>query len=215
MWQDAVSLTVTLIQFVLASIAAIIIAILFEDRLSIVLAKYLGNFVPKNKRKINGLWYSVYWFKSIDGEIRRHTHLMHIKSFGKQIIGQTLAGAWNVYRIEAKIASEIYLTGEWEHSNGNDIYHGSLQFILSPEGDTMHGAWLGFNKQNIVGAGPWILIRITPDTDKGTQKIILNKLTYVDDGQEKIGDSQIEMKVEKEITRYKAIERFITWKDLS
>ena len=215
MWQDTISLTVTLIKFVLGSIAAIIIAILLEDILNIFLAKYLGNFVPKNKRKINGLWYSVYWFKSIDGEIRRHTHLMHIKNFGKQIIGQTLAGAWNVFRIEAKIASEIYLTGEWEHSNGSNIYHGSLQFFLSPEGDTMYGAWLGFNKQNTVGIGPWILIRVTTDTDKDTKKTILNKLTYVENGQEQVRDSQIELEIEKEIKRYKDIERFITWKDLS
>ncbi len=162
---------------VLSALVAIVLTVLLEERVSYWFARVLGGIVPKGHRRITGLWYSVFWFQGVDGATRRKAHIMIFRTFWKRTVARTVAGAGHPFRFWAENSSDMYLTGRWEHIKKHNIYHGAIHFIVDPEGETMHGGWLGFNKHQVVGSGRWTLVQIGSDTNKKAVREAIAKYT--------------------------------------
>lgn len=156
--------TITL--YLLGIILTVIITYLVQEILNRILVKILGGFFPRRKRDVKGLWYSTYNFDSSKSRVQKD--IIEIKRFGKHIIGNQLTNDKQV--LKGKLQYEIYFTGTWENISRGDIYHGSFQFVLDPDGKSMKGRWLGFKKNQEVQSGEWILQLLSPDISKMTRK---------------------------------------------
>ena len=154
--------------FLLAALLAVLVTVLLGDQIAILLTRMLGGAVPKPRRKVAGVWYSVFWFRGVSGEVGPRQNLVRIRAFAGRFSADSVAGDDHVIRFSGELRQGIYATGRWEHRSYDNLYHGSFHFILDPEGDRLHGRWLGFNKKQVVAVGPWILVRVSREVSRAT-----------------------------------------------
>ncbi len=159
----------------LSGLVSLVVAVLLGEQLTNLFARLFGGFVSRPHRKIGGVWYSVFWFRSVQGDLEAKQNLVHIRVLGDRFFGDTVAGDDHRIRFYGSTAADMFATGKWEHKAAVNIYHGSFQFILDPEGEALHGRWIGFNKKQTVATGPWILIKVSTQTDKTTLADLRNR----------------------------------------
>jgi hypothetical protein len=149
-----------------SGIGVFVLSILFNstiiERVNATLVNIIGSLVPERRRIISGLWFSIFWFKGVNGKINRRINVIRIGALWGRVSAKTVIGNDHQISFTGKINRHMYITGKWQHIQSDNIYHGGLQFVLEPEGDCLTGRWLGFNKKQVIAAGPWILIRLTP-----------------------------------------------------
>jgi hypothetical protein len=67
------------------------------------------------------------------------------------------------------------VTGTWEEQTAKEghykgaIYQGAAQLILSDDGDSLKGKWVGFGKNLEVNTGDWEIVRTDEKTSGHTE----------------------------------------------
>jgi len=153
---------------VLSGLVSLVLATILGDKVAIFFARYLGGFTTKPRRQLSGVWYSVFWFRNVDGKLESRQNLVCIKALGDKFVAETVAGDDHAIRFYGSTSADTYSTGRWEHKTVDNLYHGSFQFMLEPEGDGLHGRWIGFNKRQGIATGPWTLVKLERKTNKKT-----------------------------------------------
>jgi hypothetical protein len=90
-------------------------------------------------------------------------HRVRLQHNGDQIFGQNDAeGHESRLKLDLSLSGAI-ATGTWiertstvGHYRGA-VYHGTIQLIVSPQGRSMAGRWLGFDRKFNVNTGDWTL----------------------------------------------------------
>lgn len=120
----------------------------------------------------SGIWHSVYHYTStsIAGE---HTSEYDLKAYraGNQIVMQSLPNQEKAYILLRLTLDGRLLTGTWHEQTSPTgpykgvTYYGALQLVISEDGRSMKGKYVGFNRKMYVQSGDWELTLV----DKGTE----------------------------------------------
>lgn len=186
---------VEVLLLVCAGFVSLIISMIFEDSISRWLAKLTSGRIFSKKRKIDGVWYSVYWRKTDDGGSKSHRHLVRFRSFGNRIYSSVAMGPSHHFRLSGKLSSDQYVTGEWDNDNPDVLYRGAFQFRLNNDGSTLTGKWIGWNRNGAINSGPWIMKKVTEKTDKESIEALA---LSINDG---LRDSAFEINFEREFAK--------------
>ncbi|MFC5265042.1 hypothetical protein ACFPJ1_23250 [Kribbella qitaiheensis] len=122
-----------------------------------------------NGAALSGLWLSRYsYYSSGRAENLYGEHRVHIRRHGDRLIGRgESAPGESRLKFNLSISGAI-ATGTWTERTATNgyykgaTYHGTLQMIVSPQGRTMNGRWLGFDKEFKVNTGEWSLELLKP-----------------------------------------------------
>ncbi|WP_344216434.1 helix-turn-helix transcriptional regulator [Kribbella sancticallisti] len=111
-----------------------------------------------------GLWLSRYSYYSSGRDEELHgEHTVRLRQAGGRIFGNNDAS-----ERESRLTLDLSLsaaiaTGTWTERTSpagyyrGAVYHGTIQLVVSPQGRSMAGRWLGFNKEFEVNTGEWRL----------------------------------------------------------
>ncbi len=209
------TLAVLLANLVLAALLALVFRILLEDRVAALLVRYFGGLAPSRRRRITGIWYSVYWYWGINDEINKSTHLLKFKNLGSWVSAQTISGPHNRYQMRGRLKYESHITGTWDNIVGDNVYHGAFQTIIEPEGDIMSGRWLGFNKRHVIGGGPWIMVRITKDVSRDAEEEVRSETLVEGRDEEIVFHKETEHKIAAMISRQSPSESMPRWHEVA
>ncbi|MEN3535838.1 hypothetical protein AAH991_12040 [Microbispora sp. ZYX-F-249] len=126
---------------------------------------------------LSGIWLSTYTYYS-SGRRREYSenHYVVIRHHNDNMDGQSLANkAESDLRLRLTTAG-LVVTGTWtERTSPNGYYrgasyHGTIQMLASPTGDSMSGKWVGFSKNFSINSGNWELQLVDKSTSKRTQQ---------------------------------------------
>lgn len=143
------------------------LTILLTEPIHWALAKRFGRFVPRRPRSVQGVWHTKYnYVCDRTNTLREEVHEVELRQFGRYVWGRNRTGRRHFYEIRGVFDRELYFTGTWANTSKGDIYHGAFQFVLSPDGKTMEGKWVGFDCQHEVNHGQWQWRLINPRLDR-------------------------------------------------
>lgn len=207
-------IAIFILSVALSAIASVIIAIIFTDKISYFLTNLFGSSVSKPRRKIAGIWYSIFWFTGKTGTIIHKQNIVKISAIGGRFSAKTIVGEDHHIIFWGSTKQDIYASGIWEHTEPENFYHGSFHFVIDPEGDRLHGKWLGFNKKQIVAMGPWILVKLNNEKNIFNKELL--KTTYSRDDLVKLEllPSQIQNVVNELIEQQIKKETNTTWRKI-
>lgn len=111
-----------------------------------------------------GLWQSRYSYYSSGRDEHLHgDHTIRLHQTGGRIVGVNAPGdQQSRLALELSVVGAI-ATGTWTERTSpvgyyrGAVYHGAIQLVVSPQGRSMTGRWLGFGKQFEVNTGDWQL----------------------------------------------------------
>lgn len=125
---------------------------------------------------LGGIWHSRYTYESTGrGPITRH-HYVVIRQEGDQLTVESLPDS-----NDSPVSLSLTLrgpigTGTWTEHTAVDgyyqgaVYHGALQVVVDPNGRSMAGKWVGFDKELHVDSGPWALDLVDVATDEAARE---------------------------------------------
>jgi predicted DNA-binding ribbon-helix-helix protein len=113
---------------------------------------------------LSGLWASRYAYHSSGrGQDLFGEHEVRLRHHGGRVTGHNRAAdGESRLRLDLSLTGAI-ATGTWTERTSRGgyyrgaVYHGTLQLIVSPQGRSMSGRWLGFDKEFKVNTGEWHL----------------------------------------------------------
>lgn len=119
------------------------------------------------------LWHSTYtYYSATRNDTFTAEHDMQLFPVDDQLVIQSLPDENGSYSLMRLTVDDRLLTGTWhEHTEPEGhykgaTYYGGVQFVLSEDGKSMRGQWIGFGKRLDMKTGEWILTR----TDKKSPK---------------------------------------------
>jgi hypothetical protein len=120
----------------------------------------------------SGVWQSKYTYHSSSrDEDAENVHYVRILQEGQALVVESLPELSKSYLLARFYLDDQIVTGSWEESTNPDgpykgaKYHGAAQLILSEDGKSMEGKWVGFGKQMEVKTGPWTITYVAPTAD--------------------------------------------------
>jgi transcriptional regulator with XRE-family HTH domain len=125
----------------------------------------------------NGIWHSKYTFYS-DGRDADFAaeHYVVIHQDGNDLTAESLPNnEGSQVRLALNVKRSV-ATGTWTERTSmtgyyrGTTYHGTLQLVIDPMGQTMHGKWLGFSKDFQVNVGDWTLTKVDNSASKRSQQ---------------------------------------------
>lgn len=113
---------------------------------------------------LSGLWASRYGYHSSGrDEDLFGEHEVRLRHHGGRVTGHNRAAEGESrLRLDLSLTGAI-ATGTWTERTSRTgyyrgaVYHGTLQLIVRPQGQSMTGRWLGFDKEFKVNTGEWRL----------------------------------------------------------
>lgn len=123
--------------------------------------------------RLTGKWHCKYYYSSNSspgrfvGEYDLDAHRAD-----EQLIMQSSPNDFGNHLLIRLMQDGRVVTGTWHESTSpqgrykESIYHGALQLVVSENGQSMKGKWVGFNRQMSVQSGSWEIVRI--DENKGS-----------------------------------------------
>ena len=166
-------IVLSILAFCAGIIVSVVAKILLQDRIHFILSRFVGNLVPRKGRHLNGIWKSTYRFPS-KGKQKYENQIMRLRHIGPYVVGENLVEQHHKHRLVGRFRNGNYYTGTWDNIAEGELWHGSFQFVLSPDGTRMYGWWLGFDSESVVRSGPWAWKLENRDTGRETLK------TYAD-----------------------------------
>lgn len=123
--------------------------------------------VKQSTDNLEGIWQSRYEYTSSSREgIFEGKHKVRIvQKDPSHVVVESLPEGNDSYVVIRLTIDGAIATGSWqEHTNEKGyykgaIYYGTIQLIIDPDGRTMRGKWLGFDKESNINVGPWELTR--------------------------------------------------------
>lgn len=130
---------------------------------------------------LSGIWHSRYTYystgqnKELEGQ-----HFLVMRHEGDRLFGEnTVAENASHLRLDLQLSGSV-ATGTWTERTAADgyyrgsVYHGAIQLVMDPMRKTMHGRWVGFDRDFNVDSNAWELSWKTNDTSKASR----NKFEY-------------------------------------
>ncbi|WP_132207565.1 XRE family transcriptional regulator [Kribbella steppae] len=113
---------------------------------------------------LTGSWVSRYtYYSSGRGEELHGEHTVRLRHSGGRILGTNDPGELGSRLTLDLSLSGAIATGTWTERTSSvgyyrgAVYHGTIQLVVSPQGRSMTGRWLGFDKEFNVNSGDWRL----------------------------------------------------------
>lgn len=145
---------VSVILWLLAILAGVIITVLVSGPIHYVLARLFGMWIPRRARGVKGIWCAEYTYES-HGVLTSEQQLIELRQFGNYVVGHSITTQAHTNKLQGKIQAQMYFTGTWESTREREVYHGAFQCVMSVSGSHLKGRWLGFNSKHEVDHGPW------------------------------------------------------------
>lgn len=211
--------TLFAIQIAIAAVAGVVATVLLQDRLEqsvfAVLGRIWGGW-RRGTRGIEGYWYSVFWYRGIDGSTHPIASILRIRRIGQRVSMTTESGEGASYQASGSISLGRYVTSTWRNHAGASIYNGACQFIRSPEGDVLAGSWVGWNKDQHVSMGPWVMVFVGKTRDslmfnRLLQKTAVDSINTTDETTARV--MSVVKKMEDAVTRHTETYRDADWND--
>jgi hypothetical protein len=148
---------------VIGAICAILGLLLVPERAARSFCRSLMH--RSNGRSIleDGYWYSVFYRKNKEGQLRRHVHILHFSRLLNFYHAVVVQGEYHHFQLFGKLSKDQYVTGSWSNDDRRRKYRGAFQFKIHNNGVTITGKWLGWNQAEAVNAGLWAMTRLTPN----------------------------------------------------
>ena len=118
---------------------------------------------------LTGLWESIYRYESASGT-KLERQILEIRQFGEHVVAADVEYQAHPNRLSGRFANDKFFTGTW-HNRKEQLYEGAFQFSLHNNGEQLDGQWVGFNSQNLIRNGPWILRRISLDFSEENKRM--------------------------------------------
>jgi len=117
---------------------------------------------PKVKQPVQtGVWRSLYHYPSSHRKgIFKAEHLIQLHHANRYLVGESLPGSDSYVLFRLTVQDNI-ATGSWQEQTNpagyyeGVIYHGALQLVISDDGRSMTGKWVGFGRDMAVNVGDW------------------------------------------------------------
>ncbi|HEX3816278.1 MAG TPA: hypothetical protein VHX59_25845 [Mycobacteriales bacterium] len=113
---------------------------------------------------LTGLWLSRYsYYSTTRNKEFQGEHYVVLRPDGEDLSGSSLAHSTGSRLALNLSVNAAIATGTWtEHTSlsghyAGAVYHGTLQLVVSPNGRSMRGKWIGFGKDFDVNTGDWQL----------------------------------------------------------
>ncbi len=118
--------------------------------------------LSKSPFSFSGEWQSEYVYpssgrkKNFEGK-----HLVKAHQTGNNVVFESISGQNESYLFIRVTIDDHIATGTWQESTNPEgyyagaVYHGAIQLIISDDGKSMKGKWVGFGKDGEVNTGPW------------------------------------------------------------
>jgi len=120
-----------------------------------------------DKYDFSGIWHNTYNYTS---SARKGNFIseydVEIHSVGNQVIMQSIPNDYGDYVLMRFTQDDRILTGTWYEQTSPKGpykgvgYYGAIQLIISEDKNSMHGKWVGFDRQMNVRSDDWKLERI-------------------------------------------------------
>ncbi len=111
-----------------------------------------------------GIWKSSYKYPSSGrGQELEGQHYVRAHKKDNHLIFESAAETSTSYLIVRLSIEDHIATGSWQEQTEQDgyykgaIYYGAIQLVVSDDGKSMKGKWVGFGKDMEVNVGPWEL----------------------------------------------------------
>ena len=132
----------------------------------------MDNPTNQSQNDFSGVWQSKYTFHSSsqDAELVNYQYVRILQE-GDTIVVESIPEANESYIIARFNVDGRVVTGVWQDTALPDsyhkgvTYHGVGQLILSEDGKSMTGKWLGHGKNLDVKVGPWEISWIAETAD--------------------------------------------------
>jgi hypothetical protein len=116
----------------------------------------------------SGVWKSTQTYTTVNkpGQVLTFSIDMKFYRTGNQLVAQSVPNPENEYVVARLSINGRVLTGTWQHENpstsedhANTNYDGAVQLVMSEDGTTMEGQYVGVNRRMQVMANKWVLTR--------------------------------------------------------
>lgn len=164
---------------ILIIIATVILSIILKEPVKSLLARLLGwsfprlleRFFPRllPRRKLEGVWYSVYTHPANPDPVWDIVELRH---FGDRIRGESHESFRGTYKLDGELVRDTVFTGSWMSKTPTNTAHGALQLSAISQGNALYlkGYYLVVGNNNRVSSCIWLLYRVFPYVDPNTVK---------------------------------------------
>lgn len=99
--------------WILTLISGVMLQVLANDPIQYLVARLLGNWLPRRPRGVKGIWLSEYSYRS-RGVFAIEKQLIELKQFGNYVAGRNITSQAHGNRIRGKVFSQTYFTGTWQ-----------------------------------------------------------------------------------------------------
>lgn len=116
----------------------------------------------------SGVWRSTQTYTTVKrpGEVLTFSIDMKFYRTGNQIVAQSVPNEDNEYVVARFSINGRVLTGTWQHENpvtsenhANTNYDGAVQLVVSEDGKTIEGQYVGVNREMKVLANKWVFTK--------------------------------------------------------
>ena len=130
----------------------------------------MENATNPSTNKFSGIWRSDYTYHSTDrDEDLLSQHYVRMFPKGNELIVESVPEVNESYMLARFSVDSNVATGSWQEVTDpqgdykGTIYHGAAQLIISEDGKSLTGKWVGFGKNMEVKTGPWKFVYIGED----------------------------------------------------
>jgi hypothetical protein len=155
--------------------ATAIATVLLQQPIQAGIARVLGGLGPLHGPNLVGFWYSEYSFVSSRARHRIHTtQVMLFRQVGPYVVGKCVwsSGAHRHF-ITGRVNGHVF-TGRWRNVADGAKHHGVLQLLIDPDGNHLHGKWLGYDAKNHIQQADWHFRLAARDAKADRDELIRN-----------------------------------------
>lgn len=147
---------------VISLILTLIFVPILQDPITDFLVERLSiPFGMRKSEKLSGKWNQDWQVDGTSEKVLHQDTEMRLNQLGKSLVGSFKFGD-RTYKIRARIADNIYISGIWFDEKNGQVYHGSFQARIEVNNNEINGKWVGFSRShNKINTGDWRWIRCT------------------------------------------------------
>jgi hypothetical protein len=130
---------------------------------------------PGSVGPVEGIWLSSYDYESGSRGPQTSKHHVTVTHHGGIVRVESLPASRSQVRMQFRVDGRAAL-GQWMERTDSEghyagaVFAGTVALLVSPDGRSMTGKWLGSDKDNAaVNAGPWTLTMLEPSVSEGAR----------------------------------------------
>ncbi len=106
-------------------------------------------------RDFSGIWHSAYWYPSNEhpGEQETSEYTLTLHQQDKKLVLESLPNNIKAHMTVNLTVDGVLATGNWQESTSPHgefegmLYSGAMQLLISDDGETMEGQWVGVGRE--------------------------------------------------------------------